>query len=68
MLCYEDPDTVRDKHVVRYLKGTIEYGLKYDTNTKTNLHGYADSYWEGNNTKRKSSLGFFFSLRSCMIY
>ena len=28
------------KHVVRYLKGTVEYGLKYDTNQKTNLQGY----------------------------
>ena len=31
------------KHAVRYLKGTVEYGLKYDTNQKTNLHGYVDS-------------------------
>ena len=33
------------KHAVRYLKGTFEYGLKYDTNQKTNLHGYVDSDW-----------------------
>ena len=33
------------KHAVRYLKGTIEYGIKYDMNQKTNLHGYADLYW-----------------------
>ena len=33
------------KRVVRYLKGTIEYGFKYDTNQKTNLHGYVDSEW-----------------------
>ena len=33
------------KHAVRYLKGTVEYGLKYDTNQKTNLHGYVDSDW-----------------------
>ena len=32
------------KHVVRYLKGIVEYGLKYDTNQNTNLHGYVDSY------------------------
>ena len=32
------------KHAMRYLKGTVEYGLKYDTNQKTNLHGYVDSY------------------------
>ena len=33
------------KHAVRYLKGVVEYGLKYDTNQKTNLHGYTNSYW-----------------------
>ena len=29
------------KHAVRYLNGTVEY----DTNKKTNLHGYVDSDW-----------------------
>ena len=33
------------KHAVRYLKGTFEYGMKYETNQKTNLHGYVDSDW-----------------------
>ena len=33
------------KHVVRYLKGTVKYGLKFDMNKKTNLHGYVDSDW-----------------------
>ena len=32
-------------HAVRYLKGTIDYGLKYDTNHKFNLEGYVDSDW-----------------------
>ena len=27
------------KHAMRYLKGTIEYGIKYDMNKKANLHG-----------------------------
>ena len=31
------------KHAVRYLKGTVEYGLKYDMNLKINLEGYVDS-------------------------
>ena len=33
------------KQAVRYLKGTVEYGFKYDTNQKTNLHGYVDLDW-----------------------
>ena len=31
------------KHAVRYLKGTFEYGIKYDMNLKINLEGYVDS-------------------------
>ena len=30
------------KNVVRYLEGKVEYGIKYDMNQKTNLHGYVD--------------------------
>ena len=33
------------KHAVRYLKGIVEYGIKYDMNQKINLEGYVDSYW-----------------------
>ena len=32
-------------HAIRYLKGTADYGLKYDTNQKINLEGYVDSDW-----------------------
>ena len=33
------------KHAVRYLKGTVDYGIKYETNQKINLEGYVDSDW-----------------------
>ena len=32
-------------HVVRYSWGIVEYGINYDTNYKTKLHGYVDSDW-----------------------
>ena len=35
------------KHILRYLRGTIDYGLKYKVNQKINLEGYVDSYWTG---------------------
>ena len=31
------------KHILRYLKGIVDYGLKYDVNQKINLEGYVDS-------------------------
>src|SRR5713226_5080227 len=33
------------KHILRYLKGTIDYGLKYEANQKINLEGYVDLDW-----------------------
>ena len=33
------------KHILRYLKGTVDYGLKYEANQKINLEGYVDSDW-----------------------
>ena len=33
------------KHILRHLKGTIDYGLKYDTNHKIDLEVYVDSDW-----------------------
>ena len=31
------------KHAVRYLKGIVDYGLKYEANQNINLEGYVDS-------------------------
>ena len=48
---------IATKHILRYLKGTIDYGLKYETNKKTNLHGYVDYDWAGSSIDRKSTSG-----------
>ena len=31
------------KNYLRYLKGTVDYGIKYEVNQKINLEGYVDS-------------------------
>ena len=54
-------------HILRYLKGTVVYGLKYEANQKINLEGYADSNWVGSAIDRKSTLGCCFSMGSDMI-
>ena len=41
------------KHAVRYLKGTVDYGIKYDMNLKMNIEGYVDSDWTGSAIDRK---------------
>ena len=55
------------KHILRYLNGTIDYGLKYDANQKVNLQGYVDSNWVGSALDRKSTSGCCFSIGSGVI-
>ena len=55
------------KHVLRYLKGIVDYGLKYDANQKINLEGYVDSHWVGSAIDMKSTSGCCFSMGSGVI-
>ena len=52
---------------MRYLKGTLDYGLRYTSDGEIRLHGFTDSDWEGSAKDRKSTLVCCFSLGSCMI-
>ena len=55
------------KHVLRYLKGTIDYGLRYTSDHEMSLVGYTDADWAGSVTDRKSTSGCCFSLGSAVI-
>ena len=55
------------KHVLRYLKGTFDYGLQYVVDCKFIFMGYTDSNWASSVTTQKSTLGFFFSLGLVVI-
>jgi hypothetical protein len=55
------------KHVLRDLKGTIDFGLRYVSDRKIRLQGYADLDWDGSVTDQKSTSGCCFSLGSAMI-
>jgi hypothetical protein len=55
------------KHVMRYLKGTIDCGLSYDGDHDFTLSGYTDADWAGSVSDRKSTSGCCFSLGSSMI-
>ena len=45
------------KHILRYLKGTVDYGIKFKANHKINLEGYVDSYWARSAINRKRPQG-----------
>ena len=58
---------IATKHILRYLKGTVDYGLKYEANQKINLEGYVDSDWAGSAINRKSTSGWCFNMGSIVI-
>src|ERR1700678_3307556 len=58
---------VAAKHVMRYLKGTLDFGLSYNGDHDFRLSGYTDLDWAGSVSDRKSTLGCCFSLGSAMI-
>ena len=55
------------EHILRYLKGTVDYYLKYKADQKINLEGYVDSDWAGSAMDRKSTSGCYFSMGSSVI-
>jgi hypothetical protein len=55
------------KNILRYLRGTINYGLRYTSSGGLFLHGHADVDLAGSLVDRKSTFGYCFSLRSTMI-
>ena len=58
---------IASKHVMRYLKVTIEIGLYYDRDHDYKLYGYTDSYLVGSATKRKGTSGGCYCPGSTMI-
>jgi hypothetical protein len=58
---------VAAKHVMRYLKGTLDYGLNYDRDHDFTLSGYTNLDWAGSIADRKSTSGCCFILGSAMI-
>ena len=55
------------KHVIRYLKGTIDLGPYYGRDHEYKLYGYTDSDWEGSAADRKSTSGGCYFMGSSMI-
>jgi len=59
------------KRVLRYIKGTLDYGLLYKTTNRngevSDLRGYADADWAGDVTTRKSTSGYVFQIGSSTV-
>jgi hypothetical protein len=54
------------KHVMRYLKGMLDYGICYSGDCDFRLFGSTDSDWAGSASDRKITSGYCFSFGSTM--
>jgi hypothetical protein len=58
------------KRILRYVKGTLKYGLLFPTANKegeAELEGYSDSDWCGDRLDRKSTSGYLFKFNGAAI-
>jgi hypothetical protein len=58
---------ITTKHVMRYLKGKIDYGLRYASDREISLQGFIDSDWSDSVAYRKSTFGCCFTMGLAMI-
>ena len=61
MHCASEVHLQAVKRIVRYVKGTIDYGVKYTHSQNFQFHGYSDSDWGGSIDDMKSTTGYCFS-------
>jgi hypothetical protein len=50
------------KRVLRYLKGTVQYGIVYTRKSSRECIGYSDADWAGDLDDRKSTSGYLFQV------
>ena len=57
------------KRILRYLKGSLHYGLKFEAKDKTDIsiQGFEDADWAGDVTTRKSTSGYIFQLGNATV-
>ena len=54
-------------HILRYLKGTLFYGLFYSAQSSLVLRAFSNTDWVGDPTDRRSTIGYCFLLGSSLI-
>jgi hypothetical protein len=50
------------KALLMYLKGTLDYGIKYTDASNVELTGYSDSDWADNTDDQRSTTGYVFGI------
>eukprot|EP00253_Pinus_taeda_P017569 PITA_17569 len=52
------------KRILRYVRGTVQFGIHYSARAAPLLVGFTDSDWAGDPDDRKSTIGYVFTLGS----
>jgi hypothetical protein len=55
------------KRIIRYINGTVNYGIWYSRDTNLELAGYSDADWAGNADDRKSTSGGCFYVGTNLV-
>ena len=55
------------KHILHYIRGTMEYGLVYERRGSVQLVGFTDVDWAGFVEDQKSTSGCYFSIGSRVV-
>jgi hypothetical protein len=55
------------RHVMRYLRGTVDYGIRYVSDHEISMQGYVDADWADSIMDQKSTFECCFSLGSALI-
>lgn len=64
MNCAKESHFKAAKRVLRYVKGTLNYGINFSQSQTFKLQGYSDSDWAGSLDDMKSTSGYCFSFGS----
>jgi len=67
MYCASEIHFQAANRIVRYIKGTIDYGLKFCQVKNSILHGYSNSDWASYVDDMRSTLGYCFSFGSAIF-
>lgn len=54
----------QQKKILRYIKGTIDYGIRFSQFKNFSLHGYSDSDWAACVDDMRSTSGYCFNFGS----
>ena len=55
------------KRIIRYVSGTLDYGIWYSKDSNISLVGFSDANWAENDDDRKSTSAGYFYLRNNLV-